>query len=56
MLATRAKALGLGLLGQGLGLAGETEVEHAFGQNRADLQEEVLNVREGGAPGGPSGP
>jgi hypothetical protein len=52
-LTTGATARGRGLLRQGLGLAGEGEVEHLLGQDFADFQEEVFDVGEGSAPGRP---
>jgi hypothetical protein len=42
------------LVGSG-GLAGQTFVEHFFGEDLADVEEEVFDVGKGGAPGGPCG-
>jgi hypothetical protein len=55
LLTAGAEALVRRLLGEGLGLAGEAEVEHAFGEDFADFQEEVFDVGKGGAPGGSVG-
>jgi hypothetical protein len=55
LLTAWAEALGVGLLGQGLGLTAEAEGEHLFGQDFADFQEEVLDVGQAGAPRGAVG-
>jgi hypothetical protein len=51
LLTAGAAASGLRLLGQGLGLAGEGQVEHLFGKDFPDFQEEVFDVSQLGAPG-----
>jgi hypothetical protein len=56
LLTTGATAPGRGLLGQGLGLAGQTEVEHLFRQDFTDFQQEGFDVGQGGAPGRSAGP
>jgi hypothetical protein len=51
-LTARAATRGLGLLFlQGLGLAGEAQVEHPLRQDVADFHQEGFEVGQGGAPG-----
>jgi hypothetical protein len=53
LLTVGAAACGLRLLGQGLRLAGEGKIEHPFGKDFTDFQEEVFNVGKLGSPGRP---
>lgn len=43
-------------MGDGGGLLGQAEVEHLFGEDLSDFQEQVFDVGELGAPGGAVGP
>src|SRR5262245_39577217 len=54
LLASRAAA-GSGGLGAGRGLAGEGLVEPLFGEDFAEGQEDVFDLRQPGAPGRPVG-
>jgi hypothetical protein len=54
LLTPRAPAFGVGLLGVGGGLAGEGLVEHLLGKDGAEGEEEVFDLGEAGAPGGPA--
>jgi hypothetical protein len=43
------------LLGQGLGLTGDGQVEHLLGEDLTDLKEKILDLGQGGPPGGAVG-
>jgi hypothetical protein len=43
------------LVGSG-GLTSQALVEHFFGEDLPDVEEEIFDVGKGGAPGGPLGP
>jgi hypothetical protein len=54
--ATGAKAEGRGPLVVGSGLAVQGEIEHVFGEQFADLEEEVFDGGQGGSPRRAIGP
>ncbi|MFO0844616.1 MAG: hypothetical protein U0797_19840 [Gemmataceae bacterium] len=55
LLASRTKACGEGLLVGSSGLPCQTLVEHFLGEDLADVEEEVFDFGQGGAPGRPVG-
>jgi hypothetical protein len=53
LLTAGATAVGRGSLGVGGGLPGEGLSEDLFGQDFAEVEQEMFDLGEGGSPGGP---